>query len=187
MKQLLILCLMLPFTVFALTEKEEKDFKKLIENKSSASKVGLFAANLGSMILSCPSGAVLTTLAGIVETFPVTPGILHTVAPSTGPQQGHRRKSISCYMSPIGGGAISFVSDLVAMMTDVSDGKIADRPEKWVKDGEMMVYDAEKYRESFEYARRAYSATGIAARNAFGKSGYCVDQYERLGIIIGAK
>lgn len=171
-KIILSLLLLNSFSSFALTVQEEIDFRDVIEEKSLVNKIGLAGLNIISMVAVCPTGITLTSLALTLDSIPVLAMIPDAVHESLdGDQAGNREESYFYTVGQLLGGAKSALVDMVMTPMDMLDGDISDG----------------RYTMAFENMRSAYASTEETAMFAFGESGMCTDQYEKLGIILGLK
>jgi len=159
----------------AMTEIEEQEFRELTAELSLQKRGKLVTLNVLSMFVSCPSGAILTSFSAVADTLPVaTMASDYAFEKATTEEfqkiiEAHDEKS-SVIASKFGG-IIAVIIDLFQTPIDLSDGVI--------EDGD--------YTKPFQHMREAYAATSWTAQAAFGESGYCVDQFERLGILLNLK
>ena len=163
-KIILAFALFTSLSSFALTKDEEAKFRHQIADMTLGEKINLAGWNIASITLSCPGGVALTALSGALDTIPWL---------SKWPDGYFGREEGSLW-----GGAISLIQDFFQTPRDFADGNIID-----CEGEEIDCYD--DYTEAFQHFRAAYESTKYTAQAAFGESGYCVDQFERLGIILG--
>ncbi len=164
--KLLICLLIIPFSLssFAMTAEEEANFKARVENMYGIQKSASLVLSSVALVTYCPAGAAATGVAAVVDTLPGVAWIQSLLQEAERPLGfGPESKGKYEYL----GGWSAVITDVLTTGYDLTDLSM-DEP----------------FRDEM---KNAYAETSEWALDAFGESGYCVDQWEQIGILLGLR
>lgn len=170
--KLSIICMLSVFLFsgasFALTDVEQDEFRARVSEMGRL-KNGLAISLSGAgIVVYCTSGGALTGLSAVIDSVPIVATIQSLLMDdSVRNEMGRRRSRDQKAGYEVLGGLPAVAVDLFTAGFDITDLEL-DKP-------------------ITEEMRIAYLETLYTAKKAFGETGYCVDQWDQLGILLGLK
>jgi hypothetical protein len=176
-------------TTFAMTPKEIKDYEDIIKTKTASQKVALLAGNTMSLVGVCTLSGVRTLVIAVADTVPflsLYSKVLTTAAYNDEASKDERYSLFTSkpsrtvtkdyWVSTVGGGVVSGISDLLSSGVDYVEGLVSE--------GEIEADPS--YQNKWRSVSLAYKSTRAVAENTYGKNSLCYSKHQKIGVIVAS-